>query len=64
MKPLSSPAFSMLAYLGLCGRLNWKTHMLTENFMELSEFHWENMFYPYIWTDSSSLVNVSPWEYR
>ena len=37
---------------------------MEENFMELSEIHWENMFYPYICTDSSSLVNVSPWEYR
>ena len=33
---------------------------MEENFMELSEIHWENMFYPYICTHSSSLVNVSP----
>ena len=39
-----------------------KQHFLQENFMEMSEIHWENMFYPYIYTDSSSLVNVSPWE--
>ena len=36
--------------------------MLKENFIEMSEIHWENMFYPYIGTDSASLVNVSPWE--
>ena len=30
--------------------------------MEMSDIHWENMFYPYIYTDSSSLVNVSTWE--
>ena len=36
--------------------------MLKENFMEMSEIHWENMFYPYISTVSSSLVNVSSWE--
>ena len=35
---------------------------MEENFMELSEIHCENMLYPYICTDSSSLVNVSPWE--
>ena len=39
-----------------------KQHFLQENFMEMSTIHWENMFYPYIYTDSSSLVNVSPWE--
>ena len=39
-----------------------KQHFLQENFMEMSEIHWENMFYPYIYTDSCSLVNVSPWE--
>ena len=39
-----------------------KDHLVEENFMEFSEIHWENMFYPYIYTDSSSLVNVSPWE--
>ena len=32
------------------------------NFMEMSDIHWETMFYLYIYTDSSSLVNVSPWE--
>ena len=30
--------------------------------MGMSEIHWENMFYPYIYTDSSGLVNVSQWE--
>ena len=39
-----------------------KKHLVPENVMELSEVHWKNMFYPYIYTDSSSLVNVSPWE--
>ena len=29
--------------------------------MEMSEIHWENMFDPYIYTDSSSLVNVFQW---
>ena len=31
-------------------------------FVELSENYGENMFYQYFCTDSSSLVNVSPWE--
>ena len=35
--------------------------MVKENFMEMSEIHWDSMFYPYICTDSISLVNVSPW---
>ena len=30
--------------------------------MEMSDIHWENMFYPYIYTDSSSLVIVPQWE--
>ena len=30
--------------------------------MEMREIHWKNMFYPYIYTDSSRLVNVSQWE--
>ena len=38
------------------------THLLQENVMGMSEIHWENMFYPYIYTDSSGLVNVSQWE--
>ena len=32
--------------------------MLKEKFKEMSDIHWENMFYPYICTDSSRLVNV------
>ena len=36
-----------------------KKHLVPENLMELSEVHWKNMFYSYIYTDSSSLVNVS-----
>ena len=32
---------------------------MQENFIELTEINWENMFYPYICTDSSSLVDVS-----
>ena len=30
--------------------------------MEMHEIHWETMFYPYIYTDSSMLVNVFEWE--
>ena len=36
--------------------------MVKENVLEMIEIYWENMFYPYICTDSSSLVNDSPWE--
>ena len=36
-----------------------KQYFLQENFMEMSEIYWENMFYPYICTDSSRLVNIS-----
>ena len=39
-----------------------KHHYVQEKFIEVSEIHWEHMFYPYIYTDTSSLVNVSPWE--
>ena len=62
MIPLSSVVISALAYLGPLGWLQWKKHLVPENLMELSDVHWKNMFYPYIYTDSSSLVNVSPWE--
>ena len=44
MKTLSSLTFSMFAYSGLFGLLNWKTQMLKKTFMEMSEIHWENMF--------------------
>ena len=36
-----------------------KHHLVEEDFMEFSEIHLENMFYPYICTDSSRLVNIS-----
>ena len=62
MKTLSSPTFSMFAYSGLFRLLNWQKQMLKKTFMEMSEIHRESMFYPYICTDSSSLVNDSPWE--
>ena len=62
MKTLSSLVLSMVVFLGLFSRLNWKKQMLKETFMEMSEIHWENMCYPYSCTDSSRLVNVSPWE--
>ena len=61
MKSLSSLVLSLFAYLGLSGWLKWKKAVLKEAFMEVSEIHWENMFFPYIFTDSSSSVNVSPW---
>ena len=61
MKTLSSLVFSLFAYLGLSRRLKWKKPMLKETFMEVSEIHWDNMFYPCICTDSSSSVNVYPW---
>ena len=32
--------------------------------MDMREIHWETMFYPYIYTESSMLVNVSQWEQR
>ena len=41
---------------------NEEIHLVHEHFMELSGIHWDNMFYPHIYTDSSSLVNVSSWE--
>ena len=61
MKTLSGLVFSLFAYLGLSRRLKWKKPMLKETFMEVSEIHWDNMFYPCICTDSSSSVNVYPW---
>ena len=36
-----------------------KNTLLEEYFEDMSEIHWENMFYPYVCTDSSSLVIVS-----
>ena len=64
MNTLSGLVFSLFAYLGLSGRLKWKKPMLKETFMEVSEIHWENMFYPYICTDSSISVYVYPWWWR
>ena len=61
MKTLSSLVFSLFAYLGLSGWLKWKQPLLKETFMEVNDIHWENMFYPYICTYSSSSVNVYPW---
>ena len=48
MKPLSIVVFSVFAYLGPLGRLQWATlytTLLEENFEEMSEIHWGNMFY-------------------
>ena len=36
-----------------------KNPLVQEHFIEVSEVHRENMFYPYNCTDSSSIVNVS-----
>ena len=62
MIPLSSLVISVFAYLGPLGWLQREKHLGNINFMEMSDIHWETMFYPYIYSDSSSLVNVSPWE--
>jgi len=67
MKTLSILFFAVYAYLGPLGWLQWTrlhTTLLEENFEEMSENHWGNMFHPYFCTDSSSLVKVSPLEYR
>ena len=62
MKTLSSLSFFNVYIPSPIRQVTMKQHFLQENFMEMSEIYWENMFYPYICTDSSSLVNVSPWE--
>ena len=62
MIPLSSLLISVFAYLGPLGWLQRKSTWCNMNFMEMSDIHCETMFYSYIYTDSSSLVNVSPWE--
>ena len=62
MKTLSSFSFFNVYIPSPIRSVTMKQHLLQENFMEMSEIHWENMFYPYIYTDSSSLFNVSPWE--
>ena len=61
MKTLSSLLFSV-CILRPIRPVPMSTHLLQENVMGMSEIHWENMFYPYIYTDSSGLVNVSPWK--
>ena len=38
-----------------------KIPLLKDTFMEMIEIHWDNILYPYICTDSRSLVNV-PYE--
>jgi len=62
MKTVSILIFQF-CILRLLGRLQWTrlhTTLAEENIEDMSENHWENMFYPYFCTDSSSLVNVSP----
>ena len=39
-----------------------KIPLLQTIIIEMSEIHWKHMLYPYICNDSSSLVNVFPWE--
>ena len=63
MKTLSSFFFSV-CILRLIRPCTIKHHLMQENFIEFSEIHWENMFYPYICSYCSSLVYVSPWELR
>ena len=66
MKTLLILVFSVFASLGSLGRLHWTilhTTVLPENVEEylekMTEHHWENMYYPYFCTDSSSVFNVS-----
>ena len=44
--------------------ITMKIPLLKDTFMEMIEIHCDNILYPYVFTDSKSLVNVSPWEYR
>ena len=37
-----------------------KIPLLKDTFMEMIEIQWDNILYPYVCTDSRSLVNVSP----
>jgi len=37
-------------------------NIVGDTFEEVSEHHWDNLLNDYISTDSSSLVNLSPWD--
>ena len=65
MKASTDRDFSVFSHLGNLGPLQWtNTHIrsLEENFEKIWEFHWKNLFITYFYTDSSSLVKVSPWK--
>ena len=63
MTTLSSLVFSVFGYLGALGQLKWKHTCWNKISCKwMSEFHWENMVYPFGFPDSSWLVNVSQWE--
>ena len=64
MKNLVQSYFVSVCMLRPIRQAKMTTPLLQETFIEMSEVHWENLFYPYICTDSISLVNVSPWEER
>ena len=66
MKTLLSLVLSVHAYWRPLDRLQWRRlqttvlpESLEEKLEELSEHHWENMYYKYLRTDSSRLFNVS-----
>ena len=59
MKTLSSLSFFNVYIPSPIRPVTMKQHFLQENFMEMSEIHWENMFYPCMYTESSRLVNIS-----
>ena len=59
MKTLSSLSLFNVYIPSPIRQVTMKQHRLQENFMEMSDIHWENIFYPYICTDSSRLVNIS-----
>ena len=60
MKPLSSLVFFSVFILRPIRPVTMTKHLVQEKFMEMSEIHCENIYYPYICTDSSRLVSVSP----
>ena len=62
MKTLSNLVFSVFHILRQIRPATINQPLLKEHFMEMSEINWENILYPYVCTDSRSLVNVSPWE--